>query len=172
MTILRRKNLAGFTLIELLAVITIIAVLSAIVLVSMNGSRESAYYSRASQETTEIAKSLLLYLNDHGSYPADVSRSLPSGLEAYLPAGDWPDGPWPGSVYDWENWDDPDNPGHKIYQISIRFCPIGGPLSACKFPKTTWAQNFGIDSALYYCLSGVCRSHVNQPINYPGKAIN
>lgn len=165
-------KIKGFTLIELLVVIAIIGVLSAIVMINVKNFRENGYYSRASLETTEIAKSLTLYLNAHGSYPDDVNRALPPGLEEYLPAGNWPNGPWPGSVYDWDNWDDPDNPGQKIYQISIRFCPIGGPLSACKFPKTTWAQNFGIDSALYFCLSGSCRSHNNQPSSYPCKKIN
>lgn len=165
-------KIKGFTLIELLIVVAIIGVLSAIVLVSINSSRESAYYSRASLEMTELAKALSLYLSDHGSYPADVNRGLPNGLEAYLSAGDWPNGPWPGSIYDWDNWDNPDTPGQKIYQISLRFCPIGGPLSACNFPKAPWAQNFDVDSALYFCLSGACRSHIGEPINYPGKLIN
>ncbi|OGE81020.1 MAG: hypothetical protein A3H72_01630 [Candidatus Doudnabacteria bacterium RIFCSPLOWO2_02_FULL_48_8] len=162
----------GFTLIELLIVITIIGVLATVVLMSINSSRENGYYSRASLETTEIAKSLLLYLQDNGSYPPDANRDLPPGLEDYLPAGEWPNGPWPGSVYDWDNWNDPDNPGQKIYQISIRFCPIGGPLSACNFPKAGWAADFGVNSALYYCLSGFCRAHSGEEADYPGKCIN
>ncbi|OGE82790.1 MAG: hypothetical protein A3B10_03885 [Candidatus Doudnabacteria bacterium RIFCSPLOWO2_01_FULL_44_21] len=166
------KSGAGFTLIELLITLAIIGVLATIVFLNVKNSRENTYYSRASWETTEIAKALWIYLQEYGDYPSDANRGLPPGLEVYLPAGNWPDGPWPGSVYDWDNWDDPDQPGKKIYQISLRFCPIGGPLSACNFPKASWAQNFNINSALYYCLSGSCRSHVASPPSYPGKCIN
>jgi len=161
----------GFTLIELLIVISIIGLLSSVVLVSLNGAREKAYYARAATETAELAKALDLYLMDYGYYPADSSRNLPNGLEAYLPSGNWPNGPWPGSIYDWENWDDPDNAGQKIYQISIRFCQAGDPTS-CKFPNFPWAANFQVDSALYLCIEGACRSHISQPKTYPGKCIN
>lgn len=153
-------------------VLLIISSLTTIAVFATRMSRENAYYSRAALETTEIAKSLLLYLQDNGSYPADANRDLPPGLEAYLPAGDWPNGPWPGSVYDWDNWNDPSNPGQKIYQISIRFCPIGGPLGACQFPKTSWAADFGVNSSVYYCLSGACRAHAGEPVGYPGKCLN
>lgn len=118
------------------------------------------------------------YSFDHGDqYPADGSRDiLPNGLGPYLfgssAANAWPKAPWPGSVYDWDNWDDPDNPGQKIYQISIRFCPSGGGLSTCRFPSSSWANNFGVDSAVYYCIFGFCRSHQSQPYSYPGYCVN
>jgi prepilin-type N-terminal cleavage/methylation domain-containing protein len=165
-----KKN--GFTLIEILVTFSVIAFLVAIIVIGVNSYRENAYYSRASLETTELAKSLSFYLQEQNNYPDDVNRDLPAGLETYLPAGDWPNGPWPGSVYDWENWDDPDHPGMKIYQISIRFCPIGGSLSECNFPKASWAENFDINSSLYYCISGACRAHISEPIDYPAKCIN
>ncbi len=172
----RRKFTSGFTIIELLVVIGIIGLLASIVLISLGTAREKGYYARALEEFHSMATALELYKNDHGGdYPPDASRSMPPGLEPYLATGAaqlWPDGPWPGSTYDWDNWDDPDHPGEKIYQISIRFCPSGGPLSACNFPKDSWAAGFNVDSALYYCLEGFCRAHANQPINYPGKCVN
>ena len=165
----------GFTLIELLVVIAIIGILSSIILVDLNRARERAYYARSLTELRSMATALELYYLDNNNYPPDVSRNIPPGIGPYLGGNEvngWPQAPWPGSVFDWENWDDPDHPGEKIYQISIRFCPAGGPLSACRFPNEPWAANFGVDSAVYYCVSGYCRSHASQPITYPGYCLN
>ena len=164
----------GFTLIELLVVVAIVGTLSTVVLASLSSTREKANLSRARAESHAFFIALELYLNDHGGdYPADASRNIPPGIEPYLSgSGSWPLGPWPNSVYDWDNWDDPDHPGKKIYQISIRFCPSGGPLSACTFPPEPWAQNFDVDSAVYYCVSGYCRAHQSHPVTYPGYCLN
>ena len=162
----------GFTLIELLAVIAIIAILSAIVMNSNARVKEKTYLSRTNVELKSFAYALKMYAFEHnGVFPDDVNRDLPAGLEAYLSTGtgNWPDAPWPGSVYDWDNWM---IDGQPVYQISVRFCPIGGPLSACHFPNEPWAQNFNVDSAYYYCISGSCRSHQNEPLNYPGYCSN
>lgn len=165
-----KKN-KGFTLIELLIVFTIIAILATIVFVSNERTKGKTYLSRADVELKTFAYAIKMYAFEHnGAYPADVNRDLPSGLEAYLSvAPNWPDAPWPGSVYDWDNWT---IDGQPVYQISIRFCPIGGPLSACHFPNELWAQNFDINSAYYYCISGSCRSHQSEPVNYPGYCSN
>jgi general secretion pathway protein G len=161
----------GFTLIELLVVIAIIGILSAIVLAALSRGRDRAYEARARSEMTSIRNALELYYLDHGSYPADSYRDAPPGLENYLAGKVWPSAPWPNSFYDWDNWVDPAT-GKAIYQISVRFCPIGGPLSACNFPKSSWATNFDIDSSFYYCVEGACRSHINHPIDYPGYCVN
>ena len=165
------KNQKAFTLIELLVVIAIIGILSGIVLVSLNGSRKKAYLARAQEETQELAKALAFYAFDSGGEsPPDANRDLPPGLEDYLGAGDWPDGPWPGSVYDWDNWVDPDD-GSPIYQVSIRFCQIGNPGS-CQFPNEPWAADFDVNSAVYLCIEGSCRSHLSEPIDHPGYCFN
>ena len=132
-------------------------------------------YPTSKAETRAIATALELYANDHGSYHPDVSRDIPPGLEKYLgSSGDWPKAPWPGSIYDWDAWAPSDlayDPKQQVYQLSIRFCPFNQPLS-CAFPNQPWAQNFDYYSAVYYCVSGPCRSHSSQPINYPGYCLN
>lgn len=170
---MKRRD-AGFTLIELLIVIAIVSVLSTVVLGSLRQAKNNAYRVRAREELNSMAKALELYAADFGGYPADVSRDIPPGLGAYLAGNQsvtWPDAPWPGSVYDWDNWVDPVT-GLPIYQISIRFCPAGGPLSACQFPNEPWASGFGVNSAYYYCVQGACRSHLSEPVSYPGKCAN
>lgn len=166
------KTKRGFTILELLIVIGIIGVLSSIVMNSTNDAKQKAYLARGQKEFITIYQALQMYMSDRGGrMPADVSRGLPPGLENYLPTGTWPSAPWPGSQYDWDVWTDPAG-GPTIAQISIRFCPAGGNISTCNFPKESWAANFGVDSSYYYCIQGACRAHINQPITYPGKCAN
>ncbi len=165
----------GFSLIEIIIVISIIGVLASIMMSTFGGARDKAIYMRAQAEYKSMAEALEYYRDDNGDYPPDANRNIPPGLEIYL-AGEtedvWPAAPWPGSVYDWDNWEDPDNPGERIYQISIRFCPIGGPLSACEFPNESWADDFQVNSSAYYCVLGNCRAHIGEDIDYPGYCIN
>ena len=162
---------SGFTLIELLIVISIIAILAGFIIPALNDAREAARLTRATAELESISKSLQMYRTIYGIYPEDTSRNIPPGLEKYLAPGIWPDAAWPGSVFDWDNWEDPDNPRERIMQISIRFCPVGQPAQ-CKFPDADWAESFDINSAVYYCVQGACRSHINRPINHPGYCVN
>ena len=166
----------GFTLIEVLLVVSIMAMLAALLLGALAAARDKAYYGRALQEFNSMNEALQLYLAANNNvFPPDASRDQPAAFSTYL-AGytttTWPKGPWPGSFYDWDNWDDPDHVGQKIYQISIRFCPASGTLADCRFPKASWASNFGLDSAVYYCISGYCRPHESEPVTYPGLCVN
>ncbi len=164
-----KNQYRGFTLIELLVVIAIIGILATIVVINVRQSRESGYFVTAKQELGSVAQSLELYADDHNrAYPPDVDRDMPPGLEKYLAPGNWPKAPWPGSVYDWDNWE---VDGQRIYQISIRFCPLGEPEN-CKFPNQDWAEDFDYWSSVYYCISGPCRSHSNRPIDHSGYCVN
>jgi len=157
--------------VELLITISIIGILSSTIISTVRHVRDSARFVTAQKELLSIRDALELYADDHGgAYPDDADRDIPPGLEEYLAPGLWPNSAWPGSVFDWENWNNPDT-GEKIYQISIRFCPIGQP-EECQFPNEEWAEEFDIDSSVYYCIQGSCRAHINKPVSHPGYCVN
>jgi prepilin-type N-terminal cleavage/methylation domain-containing protein len=164
----------AFTLVEILIVISILGVIAALILPLLWRSRDSAYTARTQVELRTIAEGTKFLSVEQGGYPADVNRDLPNGLEMYLGPGEWPKAPWPGSVYDWDNWAPSAlqyEPKEQVYQISVRFCPLGQPES-CTFPNEAWAENFDYYSAYYYCIKGPCRSHSSKPVEHPGYCVN
>lgn len=164
-----KKN--AFTLVEMLLVVAILGIFAGITfIVFSDQAKERAYYGRALKEFESFHYALLFYKEANEDYPPDANRDIPAGLEQYLAPGEWPAGPWPGSNYDWENWDDP-NTGEKIYQISIRFCPLGEP-EQCHIPNQPWAEYFDIYSSVYFCVEGPCRPHINKPVDHPGHCVN
>jgi prepilin-type N-terminal cleavage/methylation domain-containing protein len=166
---LRTKLEQGFTIVELLVVILVIGAIASYVVFILPGSRDRANYSRAESELRSMGNAVKFYVDKYDEYPADVSRDLPAGIEEFVQAEEgWPDAPWPNSVYDYDYFD---NNGETV-QISIRFCPIGGPLSACKFPREPWAEGFQVNSSVYYCIKGQCRAHPSEADDYPGYCIN
>ncbi len=66
---MRRKFKHGFTLIELLIVIAIIAILAALILPNLSGSRARARDSRRKIDLNNIQQALRLYYNDADSFP-------------------------------------------------------------------------------------------------------
>ncbi len=168
------RDAKGFTLLELLVVISIIGILAATVTPALLGARQAAYTARAKAELRQIAIALELYQSAYGAYPPDADRNLPPGLEEFLGGGNWPQAPWPGSVYDWDNWAPAQlahAPQQQTRQISIRFCPINQPTN-CRFPNEPWAAGFDYYSAAYYCVDGACRAHSSQPTTHPAYCAN
>ena len=176
---MKKKGEKGFTLVEILIVIAIIGILFSVVLVSSKGALDKAREARTLNETRSLALSLEFFLEDNDYiYPCDVDRGFPSGLEEYLSTGIniWPEPPWPNSEYDWDYWSNiPDGcsgnlshaPFEKVYQLSVRFCPLNQPGN-CIFPEEDWAIGFDYHSSAYWCIKGPCRSHGGRPYNHPG----
>ena len=167
-----KNKKGGFTIIELLMTISIIAILAHYIIPTAVDVKAAAHYAKALSEFSSVYKSFEQYKIDNGgNWPADTNRDIPPGLEAYLAPGIWPDAAWPGSVFDWDNWEDPDDSSKRILQISVRFCPIGEP-DECKFPTNDWADDFDINSSVFFCIQGACRAHINRPIDHPGHCVN
>lgn len=68
-----RNRIQGFTLIELLVVIAIIGMLSAIILASLNQSRNRSYDARRKSDMHMIQVALGVYYSNHGGYPSTGS---------------------------------------------------------------------------------------------------
>lgn len=162
----------GFTIVELLIVIVIIGILAAVVIVAYNGVTNRAYNTRAMSEMRAIGNAVEIFQSINARYPADVERGIPGEVTPYINGSttNWPTAPWPSSVYDYDYFTGSD--GNEVVQVSARFCPVGGPLSACKFPNETWAAGFGVNSSAYWCIKGKCRAHPSEADNYPGYCLN
>ena len=173
------KTVNGFTLVELLVVITVIAILALITNgFIIRGYRERTHYSRSISELNTMANAFSLYVAKYNAYPADTNRNLPAGIKEFIQTNgtnaNWPQAPWPGSVYDWDSWPPDSNGPQQTYQISIRFCDAGDTATCKKnFPKEEWVDNtWDSYSAVYFCISGSCRSHQTYPMNHPGYCLN
>jgi len=66
---------AGFTLIELLVVISIIALLSSVVLSSLNTARSKARDAKRLSDALQVRSALELYRNDHTGYPSTPTNT-------------------------------------------------------------------------------------------------
>ena len=163
----------GFTIVELLIVVVVIGILAAMIIMMYIGVTHRAYYNRSMSELSSLASAIQAFQVQNNRYPYDVSRGIPAEITPYITAsssGSWPTAPWPNSIYDYDDFTGSD--GNEVVQMSIRFCPAGGPLSACTFPSEPWAANFDVDSSAYWCILGKCRAHPSEPDNYPGYCLN
>ena len=74
----------GFSLIELLVVISIIAVLTAVLMINFVGARERSRDSQKIQDLNSLKNALRMYYNDNQTYPATKAVILGSGFTGYV----------------------------------------------------------------------------------------
>ncbi len=93
----KRMEQLGFTLIELLVVSTIIAILSAIGLVSFINAGKRARDAKRKSDLETVRQALVLYRSDNGSYPSGGSGGSTGYVSAIstLSAGDYLSDPTP-----------------------------------------------------------------------------
>lgn len=182
---MKQTKQKGFTLVEIVIVIIVIGVLAALIYgLVLARSRERAYYTRSISELNTMGNALSLYVTKYNDYPADVVRDVPAGMKEFIQsqAGNaaWPDAPYPGTVYDYDNWPPDGNGPQHTYQISIRMCNVGDDAT-CKanaqkylseYVSASTLANWDSSSSMYYCIKGSCRSHQNKPLNHPGYCMN
>ena len=163
------KLRSGFTLIELIMTVAIVGVLSTFIYGRIGGVLLQTQEVRAHVELEAIANAALLYFIDNNEFPPDEEYNIPTGFNEYLSSHDWPQGPWPGSVYDWDTYTGSN--GKEVFQVSIRFCQVDTP-EECVFPLEEWAENFDEYSSMYFCIEGICRAHEDMPNDHPGYCVN
>lgn len=179
-----KNQRSGFTLIEIVIGITIIGILASLVYtLVIPKSRERAYYSRSLSEMNSMSNALNLYVAKYNDYPPEVERNIPAGIKEFIQSqkgnDEWPDAPYPGAVYDYENWPAGPN-GNQTYQISIRFC-ADGDSATCKAKAKQYLSDYVSDetlnnwdsrSSMYFCIKGDCRSHNDLPKTHAGFCVN
>jgi len=176
---------SGFTLIELVIVMFLLGVIASFTYsYAVPKYKNRTYYTRAVSELNTMGNATTLYIAKYNDYPPDVSRDIPAGLKEFIQTdgvnNSWPDAPWPGTVYDYDNWP-PDSYGpQQTYQISIRFCDAGDDAT-CKKNAQNYLSGYASAatlnawdsySSVFYCIKGSCRSHQSKPLNHPGYCIN
>ncbi len=180
-----KLNLKGFTLIEITMVVFVLGILAAIGYATVGQSyKKRAYYTRAIAELNAMGNAANLYVAKHNDYPADVTRDVPADLKEFVQGQEgieeWPKAPWPGTVYDYENWPPDGNGPNHTYQISVRMCNVGD-TATCKANAQKYLSDYvsaetlaawDSQSAVYYCIKGSCRSHQSKPMDHPGYCIN
>lgn len=99
---------SGFTLIELLIVIAIVGILSAVVVTSLNSSRQRAHDANKITGVKEVAKAMELDRNAQTGYFSTFSTTLAAviGLQSYID-------PWPDRVVFVDNTGD--NESYCVY---------------------------------------------------------
>lgn len=86
------KHSKGFTLVELLVVISIIAVLAALIVPNLVGVRERASDSKKKRDVQQLKTALRLYYNDFQAYPDSTGISMlgcGTGVLSCSPGGEF-----------------------------------------------------------------------------------
>jgi len=165
-------------------VVTVIGILAGITYsIAVPRWRARSYYTRSIAELNAMGNALKLYVAKHSAYPADESRGIPAGIKEFVAddqGSEWPNAPFPDSVYDYDYWPADEYGPQDTYQISLRMCDAGDSAT-CKanaqkylagYVSDETLEDWDANSSMYYCIKGSCRSHQSVPIDHPGYCIN
>ncbi len=76
----------GFTLIELLTVVAIIGILSSVVLINLNSSRQKARDNKRVADIKNLQLGLALYFDAYGKYPGALLSGAGELAPTYIPS--------------------------------------------------------------------------------------
>jgi general secretion pathway protein G len=79
-----KKNKKGFTFIEILVVITIIALLSTVAVVSYRSAQTKARDNKRKSDLEQVRAALEMYRSDEGIYPAGNWSAMTGLLTGYM----------------------------------------------------------------------------------------
>lgn len=82
----RVSQIYGFTIIELLVVISIIAILTTIGLISFTQTNKRARDGKRKADLEQVRSALVLYRTDNGTYPTSLDWSTMSPIQMYISA--------------------------------------------------------------------------------------
>jgi len=139
-----RVRQGGFTLIELLVVIAIIAILAALLLPALAGTREQARGVGCLNNTRQLMLACLYYTDDHqGKYPYNIGSNGGKGIASDQSYMNWVDG-----LMSWKVDSDNTNTDKLIHaslgpyvssSISTYHCPSDHALSHIQ-QEAGWSQ--------------------------------
>lgn len=104
----QRRHIQGFTLIEILVAATIIAVLTAIGLVSFSIANRNARDAKRKADLEQVRAALEIFRSDNTSYPVGTvtgNLSQVAGLSTYMTSATVSDPKDPDSQYSYESVD-------------------------------------------------------------------
>jgi general secretion pathway protein G len=129
----RKQN--GFTLIELLVAVSIIGMLSALLLVNLQGTRSRARDTQRKNDLYQLKNALRMYYNDHQHYPGTGTGNTIAGC---------------GSGADSDcDWGDSFGPDTGVYMKVLPNDPLNAQDSSYTY---VYSSSGGDDFTLYACL--------------------
>jgi type IV pilus assembly protein PilA len=78
------KKHKGFTLVELLIVMSVVAILVAMIIPSFRGMQQEAWMTKADKEVLTLKTAIESYYRHHGSYPTNITTDLTSAQPAII----------------------------------------------------------------------------------------
>ncbi len=101
------KRASGFTLVEILVVVVILGILAAIVIPQFAAASDQSQKTTFVTNLRQFTTAAILFHQETGQYPEDASTgTIPTGLDAYLDADKWTQGPSLGGQWDAEYQDE------------------------------------------------------------------